>query len=484
MFSNRPKSRLLKAGFVINTRFFKYNSVKFALLGGTKMLEFLCKYVVGAALPVLLVSVGVFFLFYLRFCIFRRRKTKQKNGTKGVSPLSALSVALAGTLGVGNITGVAGALLLGGLGSVFWMWVCALAAMVLKFAEILLGIRHRRRDGEGFFGGAQYYMEDYFKERGRPRLAATVPAIFSLLCALTALSMGSMLQTNAAGNAFHEISGLPAIAVGAIIAVLAGAVILRGKRDISPLTRVIIPAMTILYTVMCLAVIWLGRGQLGSVFSEIFRGAFSLRSGSAGVAGFTFASAVRYGALRGLISNEAGCGTAPMAHATADAESPFDQGLLGAAEVFIDTVLLCTLTALSVGIVFPADALARFDGSEAALINSAFCAVLGRGAGVALSVALFFFAFATVICWGFYGGESLNYITKSRTVHRWFKALYIICTFVGGFNVGTLVWQISDLALGTMAIINLTVLFLMRREIKAEGKSESGRPMVAPTKRE
>ena len=434
------------------------------------MLEFLCKYVTGTALPILLISTGVFFLFYLRFCIFKKRKKQRRSVTGAVSPLSALSVALAGTLGVGNITGVAGALLLGGLGSVFWMWVCALAAMVLKFAEILLGIRHRRRNGAEFYGGAQYYMEDFFSKNKRPFLARFVPVLFSLLCVLTSLSMGSMLQTNAAGFAFSEISGLPALPVAAVITVAAGVVILLGKRDISPLTRVIIPLMTLLYTVMCAAVIILGRGRLGSVFSEIFEGAFSLKSGGAGVAGFTLAQAVRYGAVRGLISNEAGCGTAPMAHCTADAQSPFDQGRLGAVEVFIDTVLLCTLTALTVGIVFPAQSLVEFGGSEAALVNSAFCAVLGRSAGIALSVALFFFAFATVICWGFYGAESLGYITKSKTVHAYFKATYLICTFAGGFNVGRLVWQISDLALGTMALINLCVLLLMRKEIKDEVK--------------
>ncbi len=447
------------------------------------MLDFLCKYTVGAALPVLLISLGLFFLFYLRFCIFRRHKKAYKTKVKGVSPLSALTVALAGTLGVGNITGVAGALLLGGPGSVFWMWICALSAMVLKFAEILLGIRHRRRNGKEFYGGAQYYMEDCFRAGSHPHLAAVVPTVFSLLCVLCALSMGSMLQTNAAGFAFHEISGFPALAVAAVIAFLSGIVFFRGKRDISPLTRVIIPLMTLLYTVMCLAVIWLGRGRLGQVFSEIFRGAFSLRSGGAGVAGFTFAAAVRHGALRGLMSNEAGCGTAPMAHSTADTESPFDQGILGAVEVFIDTVLLCTLTALSIGIVFPAESLAGFGGSEAALINSAFCAVLGRGAGVALSVALFFFAFATVICWGFYGSESLGYITKNKALHSTFKVSYLICTFVGGFNVGRFVWQVSDIALGTMAIINLWVLLLMRKEIKSEVKSGSGRPMVAEDQR-
>ncbi len=434
------------------------------------MLEFLCKYVTGTALPALLISMGVFFLFYLRFCIFRKKRKQKRSRVGAVSPMSALSVALAGTLGVGNITGVAGALLLGGLGSVFWMWVCALAAMVLKFAEILLGIRHRRRNGTEFYGGAQYYMEDFFSEKGHPFLARVIPALFSLLCVLSALSMGSMLQTNAAGFAFSEISGFPALPIAALISAAAGVVILLGKRDISPLTRVIIPLMTLLYTVMCLAVIWLGRGQLGSVFSEIFKGAFSLKSSGAGVAGFTFAKAVRYGAVRGLISNEAGCGTAPTAHSTADAQSPFDQGLLGAVEVFIDTILLCTLTALSIGLVFNGESLAGFAESEAALVNSAFCAVLGRGAGIALSLALFFFAFATVICWGFYGSESLSYVTKNKTAHACFRAAFLICTFAGGFNVGRFVWQISDLALGLMALINLCVLFLMRKEIRSELK--------------
>ncbi len=437
------------------------------------MLEFICKYIVGAVLPLFLIGVGAFFLFYLKFCIFRRHGERKASVSGGVSPLSALTVALAGTLGVGNITGVAGAMLLGGPGAVFWMWICALTAMILKFAEILLGIRHRRRGAEGFYGGAQYYIRDFFAMKGKSASAVILPSVFSILCVLTALSMGSMLQTNAAGNAFKEISGCHALPVAAVISALAGMVILRNKRDISPLTKVIIPAMTLLYTVMCLSAVWLGRGQIGRAFSDIFEGAFSFRSGSAGVAGFTFAKAIRYGALRGLLSNEAGCGTAPMAHCTAQTESPYRQGILGALEVFIDTVLLCTLTALAVGVVFRSEELAGFSGSEAALINSAFTSVLGGGAGIALSVALFFFAFATVICWGFYGLESLSYLTKSTRIWNIFKVIYIICALLGGLDTGRLVWQISDIALGSMALMNLWVLFMMRGEIRDEVEGDA-----------
>ncbi len=436
------------------------------------MLEFLCKYAVGAALPIALIGTGTFFLFYLKFCIFRQLKSSLRERKGGVSPMSALSVALAGTLGVGNITGVAGAIMLGGLGSVFWMWVCALAAMILKFAEILLGVRHRRSDDGASYGGAQYYMEDHFRSKGHYLLAATVPVGFSLLCIVTSLSMGSMLQANAAGSAFHEISGAPSVLAASVIAVLSGIVIIRKKRDISPLTRVIIPTMTVLYTVMCLSVILIGRGQLREVFAEIFEGAFSIKSGGAGAAGFTFACAVRHGALRGLISNEAGCGTAPMAHSTAETVSPVRQGRLGAVEVLIDTLLLCTLTALAIGTVFRGDALAGFEGSETALVSSAFCAVLGKWAGAVLSVSLFFFAFATVICWGFYGLEALSYITQKNSIHKCFKAVYTVCTLIGGFNIGSFIWQISDITLGIMALINLWILILMRHEIKEEVMSE------------
>ncbi|MBQ8004851.1 MAG: amino acid carrier protein [Clostridia bacterium] len=427
------------------------------------------RYILGAAVPVMLIGAGVFFLIYLKFFfIVKPKRTfsplfKKKKGN-GVSSFGALTVALAGTLGVGNIVGVSSALIIGGPGSVIWMLISAFAAMVLKYAEILLAHRHRRFERGGISGGAMYYIEDYFGN-GLGRVIATVFAVF---CLVNTFSMGCMLQSNAVSAAFCQVADIQTWVIGAILAVLCGIVILKGVRDISPLTSVIIPIMTLVYISMSSLVIWQFRDNLGYVFSIMVKDAFAPESAFGGVCGFLLSDQVRYGTMRGLLSNEAGCGTAPMAHAASKAPKAAEQGIWGIIEVFVDTVLLCTLTALVILLAF-GDRIGNFnDLDEMKLVIASFGTVFGNATEPMIFIMVFAFAFATIICWAYYGSVTLGYITQNTKIHSAFKLIYIAGVFVGAMQIGKAVWQMADIALAVMTIINITMLFFMRKEIKEE----------------
>ncbi len=428
------------------------------------MKAFFGDYIFGLALPVSLIGLGIFFLFYLKFFFILKPKKIfgglfSGGGSEG---FSALTVALAGTLGVGNISGVASALILGGPGAVFWMWVSAFAAMVLKYSEIVLAHSHRRFGKTGFVGGAMYYIEDFFSGAFGKLLAG----LFALLCLLNSFSMGCMLQARAVSDSVREIYDISPITVGILLALICGIVILRGIYDISPLTRLIIPTMSVLYVIMASAVMIAFRSRLSYAFSLILRDAFSFKSTAGGVLGFFISGGLRYGCMRGILSNEAGCGTAPMAHAAADTKNPSEQGAWGIIEVFVDTILLCTMTAIPILIIF-GDSLCNFsEGEEMKLVISSFASVFGVSSASLVTIMVFFFAFATIICWAYYGNVTLFYLTQSPRAEKLFKLGYIICVFVGAAFGGSFVWSIADFALTSMTFINLAVLFLMRHEIK------------------
>lgn len=441
------------------------------------MLEILNSYALGLIVPIMIISFGVLFLIYLGFFFVTKFKRvfsvliHHRRGA-GISPFRAMTVALAGTLGVGNIVGVSGAILLGGYGAVFWMWVSALAAMVLKYAEIVLAMLHRKRGTDGrLYGGAMYYIEACFKGK----MGRRVGCVFALLCVINSLGMGCMLQVNSVSEAFSETLSVSPILVGIIMAILVGIVLWRGIHDISSLTGIVIPIVTVIYIILSGIVIFTYRENIGAAFDSIFRCAFgsnNVRSAPAGLWGYIMSGAVRYGTMRGLLSNEAGCGTAPMAHASTASNRAAEQGVWGIFEVFVDTILLCTLTALVIILTFGNEDISVYLGRETALVFSAF----GRGVGplysrftqIGLAVSIFFFAFSTVICWAYYGVNSIKYCIKNNRVDMVYKVVYFICTFLGALHVDSFVWQISDFSLGCMTVINLIVLLIMRREIKKE----------------
>ncbi|MBQ8339459.1 MAG: amino acid carrier protein [Clostridia bacterium] len=422
------------------------------------------EWLVGTVVPVALLLCGAYFAVvlvrHLRYRPCRRRGSS--------SSARALAVALAGTLGVGNIAGVASAIALGGAGAVFWMWVAALLAMPLKYAEIVLALRHRTREADGTsHGGAMYYIKEAFGGKAGRGAAA----LFAVLCALCALTLGGMLQSNAAAEALSVTLRLPPAMVGGGMAALALLVLMGGGKRIERVCTALVPFMCFLFTVAALAVLILRRDALPAAFGAIFRGALTPRAGAGGALGVLASGALRYGVSRGLVSNEAGCGTAPSAHAAAEVEYPAEQGLWGILEVFVDTILLCTLTALVIltsGV--PLEA-----GEGVSLALAAFRAVLGDVAEPLLAVSVAFFAFATVLCWSHYGVESLGYLLGQRRAKRLLLPAMAAAVLSGALFAPALVWDATDLVLGLMTLLNLAALLLLRDGVRAETRFFSGR---------
>ena len=454
------------------------------------MLEFINTYVFGVATPVALMAAGLFFGFRLRWfyltspmVIWRTLTYRERSG--GTSPLSALALALAGTLGVGNIVGVASAIYLGGVGSIFWMWVSALAAMLLKYAETVLALRHRRRDEAGeYHGGAMYYIKEAFRAHGKPAAGAAVAAVFALLCIVNALSMGCVIQINAVSRALHGVWGIGTAFTGGFLAMMTVAVIVSGRDGITRLTGNLVPLMTVAYVVMSLAVMILRRDCLPDAFASIFEDAFCARGAAGGVLGFALSRGVRYGTMRGLMSNEGGCGTAPIAHSGSSAKEAARQGIWGIVEVFVDTILLCTMTA--VVIIISLDQVTVYGADPIMMTLRAYSAVLGGWAEYVMGIMVLFFGFATVICWAHYGMECVDYLTRRQILRRGFVAAYGAAVLLGALAAPDAVWSVADFALGAMTLINLAVICSMSGEVKEEtedylGKMKrAGRHKISP----
>ncbi|MBE6690843.1 MAG: alanine:cation symporter family protein [Ruminococcaceae bacterium] len=425
----------------------------------------------GVILPIFLMGAGLWFFIRCGFLIFLhpRRLYATLFGEPGErkSALGALTVALAGTLGVGNIAGVATAILLGGPGAVFWMWVSASLAMLLKYAEILLAMRTKAYDAAGSpHGGAMYYI----KESIRGKAGGGLAALFAVLCLFCAFTLGGVIQSSAAAEAMAGVFRLPPLAVGLGMGFAAALIVGKGGGQVERACNLLVPFVCLLFTVAALAVLILRRELLPAAFSAIFKGAFQPLSAGAGVLGFLTSKALRYGVARGLVSNEAGCGTAPIAHAAAKTESPAAQGVWGILEVFVDTILLCTLTALV--ILVSGVPLAGEGGVMLAV--DAFAAVLGGIAPPVLALSVLLFAFATVLCWSHYGVECLYYLTGKPRAGKWMMPLVLAASVVGAVTAPALLWELTDLVVALMAVLNITALLIQRRAVVAETKRYFG----------
>ncbi|MBE6585101.1 MAG: alanine:cation symporter family protein [Ruminococcaceae bacterium] len=435
--------------------------------------------IILSAVPFLLLGTGFFYIFKLRgfyllhpFKTFRKLFVHPKGS--GSSSWRALAMALAGTLGVGNIVGVATALYLGGAGSIFWMIFSALIAMVLKYAEICLAMRHRRYRSNGEpIGGAPYYICGILKSRGLPQMGRIMGGVFALLCLVNTFTMGSMLQSNAAASAMREGFGLQPWLTGSILALLTLIVSLGGARRIASVTEKIVPLMTVGFLGLCLWVLILRYDRILPSVYNIFHSAFSLGSMGGGIIGFITSQGFRYGIMRGLVSNEAGCGTAPMAHATSSSNSPATQGIFGLVEVFVDTILLCSITALAILV---SDIEITSLGNDGVRIaKEAFASVLGPWAGTFFSVAVLSFGVATILCWCHYGATSLYVLTgknpfRARIGAMIFSVLFSFSVLLGALSTPDGVWVWADIALGSMTILNLAILLLAHKEVMLESE--------------
>lgn len=438
------------------------------------MLEFINNNIISVITPIMLMASGLYFSFRLKFFYIRHpikiiRSMLTRPKKSGISPFRAVTLALAGTLGVGNIAGVASSIAIGGFGSVFWMWISAIVAMVLKYAEIVLAISHRRIKNGEYHGGASYYIEDFFKNKLKFGSGKLIGGFFAVLCIINAITMGGMIQSNAVSTSFEGVLNIPPWAVGAVLALLCIIVISGNAKWVSAFSEKTVPLMTVGYILLSVAVLVARREYIGDAFAIIFDDAFSFNSAAGGVLGFLVSRGLKAGTMRGLMSNEAGCGTAPTAHAAAECQSPAAQGFWGIFEVFVDTILLCTLTALVIIVAtLGGGNILSFGDDPMMMAIKAYSSVLGTWSEYYMALSVLLFAFATIVCWAHYGKESLSYITQKRAPAVIYLVIFCLFIFLGAISAPSWAWLAADLALGIMTVINLAVIVPQASEVKKE----------------
>ena len=384
--------------------------------------------------------------------------------TGAITPFQAVCTALAATVGTGNIAGVAGAIAIGGPGAVFWMWISALLGMCTKFAEVTLAVHYREKNAYGdYVGGPMYYIKNGLSKNWH--WLATAYAVF---CVLTVFGTGNATQVNTITTSINSAlmnygiidadgTKMVSLVIGILIAGVVALVLLGGIKRIAKVTEKLVPFMAVLYIILAIGVVGLNFGRVPEVFTMIFQGAFNPAAFTGGVVGSLFIS-MRRGVSRGIFSNEAGLGTGSIAHATADTKDPVEQGVFGIFEVFADTIIICTLTALvilcsGVGINYGVAA-----GAE--LTISGFVSTYGNWVSIFTAVAMCCFAFSTILGWGLYGARAIEYLGNEKLIKP-FMVLYSLVAIVGATMDLGLLWGIADTFNGLMAIPNLIALFLL-----------------------
>ena len=417
--------------------------------------------------PVALVIASLVLLPYVRpLRVLRPRKllsalTDLPDSARS-SPLRALSLALAGTLGVGNITGVASALASGGPGAVFWMWMGALLVIPVKYAEVSLAVRFRRRNRDGWYGGAMYYIREGLSGKFPETVCTALGGGFAVLCALNALITGNLVQANAAACVVPPERRMQC---GAVLGGMVLFSLLWGVPRIERITSALIPPLTGGYLLLSLGILAANAAWIPGILREIVSCAFSPRAFLGAAAGFSVREALRFGIMRGIFSNEAGCGTSPTAHASAETKSPHHQACYGAVEVAFDTLLLCTVTAL---VLLTADR--RYglipwhsECDMAPVTLDAFGSLAGEAARLLLAVSVILFAFGTMLAQLYYGTTALGYLTAKKEPRILYSLLSAVCPLVGAGISAPVLWLSADLILGIMTVVNCSVLILLRR---------------------
>ncbi len=448
----------------------------------------------GAPALVLILGVGIFLSFrakmpqlFLFPAAIREffRKLRGKNQEAGaVSPFQALCTALAATVGTGNIAGVAGAISLGGPGAVFWMWICAFLGMATKFAEAALAVRYRQKDGSGEYVGGPMYMIC----NGMPTRWAPFAALYSFFGVAAAFGVGNATQINAVVTGINQAAisfggretAAGNLMLGILLAALITSILMGGMQRIGKLAEALVPFASVVYLLLGFGVLIARYDQLLPALSSIVEGAFSPRAVTGGAVGSAFL-ALRTGVSRGVFTNEAGMGTASIAHAAASVKHPVEQGLMGIMEVFLDTIVICTMTALV--ILISGVPIAYGEDLGVSLTTHAFSSVYGDWVSVVIAASLCCFAIATVLGWGLYGTRCAQYLF-GHGVWRRFVVLQAVTVVLGAVLKTQTVWLLSETVNGLMAIPNLIALAALSPElvrltkeyhcISAKKKAEGG----------
>lgn len=429
----------------------------------------------GVPAMICIIGVGLVLSFRTRFLQIRKfpyamkvtfgRMFKKREASDGaMTPFQAVCTALAATVGTGNIAGVAGAIAIGGPGAVFWMWISAILGMCTKFSEVTLAVHFREKNVNGdLVGGPMYYIKNGLKKHWH-----WLAYLFSAFGVLTVFGTGNATQVNTITTAintalmnYHVISkdAVPTVnlVVGIILAILIALILLGGIRRIGRVTEKLVPFMALIYIVLAVGVIILNIGHVPAVFASIIEGAFHPAAVTGGAVGSFFMS-MKKGVSRGIFSNEAGLGTGSIAHACADTRKPVKQGFFGIFEVFVDTIVICTLTALVILCSQVPVSYGQAAGAE--LTISGFTATYGNWVSIFTAVAMCCFAFSTIIGWGLYGTRCIEFLFGSR-VNKPFMLVYALVAIVGATMDLGLMWSIAETFNGLMAIPNLIAVFLL-----------------------
>lgn len=430
----------------------------------------------GIPMLILIIGTGIYMTVGMKFfqithlkhwmnetflAIFKKKHVTAHTdkSESSISQFQALSTALAATIGVGNIAGVSGAIITGGAGAVFWMWLSALFGMMTNYSENVLGIYYRRKnEKDEWSGGAMYYLQDGLKEKkGIGILAKPLAILFALFCVFASFGIGNMTQVHEIASSLKDTFKIPPIATGIIIAVIAALVILGGIKAIGNVTEKIVPFMACAYILGTVVVLIMNITSVPAVFAAIFTNAFGLRPIAGATIGMMIKQAMTMGFKRGVFSNEAGLGSSVMVHSASNVKEPIIQGMWGIFEVFFDTIVVCTLTAFTVlcsGLINLETGEVLTSATGASLVSEALAQGLGTLAGGFVAIAICLFAFSTVLGWSFYGTKSCEYLfgTKATIVY---KIIFVVCIVFGATMSFDLAWAIADTLNALMAIPNL-----------------------------
>ncbi len=426
----------------------------------------------GPYMLVLLVGTGLFLTVRLKFISFKYlpyalklafSRHQDENSQGDINHFQALMTALAATIGTGNIAGVATAVTLGGPGAVFWMWITALVGMATKYAEAVLSVKYRIVDDRGeMAGGPMYFLEKGLNMKW-------LGMLFALFGAIAAFGIGNMVQSNSVAAAIESTFHVPVLISGLVLAALTALVILGGIKSIGRVASLIVPFMAIFYIIGGLVIIAMNITMLPDAIAYIFKAAFAGHEPVAGgFAGATVAQAIRFGVARGVFSNEAGLGSAPIAAAAAKTDHPVRQALVSMTGTFLDTIVVCSVTGLVLAITGVwQEANTGFTG--AALTTAAFTKSLGQTGAWVVAIGIILFAYSTILGWAYYGEKCAEYLFGTKIIMP-YRYLWVIFVAVGAYVKLSFVWDFADTMNGLMAIPNLIGLLLLSGVVASETK--------------
>lgn len=435
-------------------------------------------FVWGPAMLILLVGTGVFLTVRLKFLPWRNlgyalklvfSKPKYIDGSNGdITPFQSLMTALAATIGTGNIVGVATAMVLGGPGALVWMWIAAIFGLSTKYSESVLAVRYRVKKPNGqMAGGPMYALEQGFPQK---QIGKVLAVLFAFFASLASFGIGNMTQANSISDALQSTFNIPHWITGLIILILVFIVLVGGIQSIGRVCGTVVPVMGIFYFVSGVIVIIINHGNLLPGISMIFRMAFSTKAAAGGAGGMIIAQAIRYGVARGVFSNEAGLGSAPIAAAAAKTDHPSRQGYINMTGTFFDTIIICSVTGL---VIASSGALGSVDAqgnpvTGVRLTIAAFSSALGQAGTLIVTIGIALFAFSTILGWEYYGEKSFEYLIDHPIATKIYRIIYSLITYIGATTALQTVWNVSDTMNGLMAIPNLICLLVLSGKVAEE----------------